>query len=54
MGDITNALNNALANSSNNSNGVSILDMTVSDPPTQMEVQNIANRVDQLILALRR
>jgi hypothetical protein len=35
-------------------NAVSILDMTVSDPPTQMEVQNIANRLDQLILALRR
>jgi hypothetical protein len=47
-------LSAAIAGTSNNSNSISILDMTVSDPPTQMEVQNIANRVDQLILALRR
>jgi hypothetical protein len=50
MGDIQ----NAIGGTSNNSNSVSILDMTVSDPPTQMEVQNIASRVDALILALRR
>jgi hypothetical protein len=54
MGDITNAVNNAIAGTSNNSNSVSILDMTISDPPTQTEVQNIASRLDQLILALRR
>jgi hypothetical protein len=54
MGDIVNAVNNAIAGTSNNSNSISILDMTVSDPPTQMEVQNIASRVDALILALRR
>jgi hypothetical protein len=50
MGDIQ----NAIGGTSNNSNSISILDMTVSDPPTQMEVQNIASRLDQLILALRR
>jgi hypothetical protein len=50
MGDIQ----NAIGGTSNNSNSVSILDMTVSDPPTQTEVQNIASRLDQLILALRR
>jgi hypothetical protein len=44
----------ALAGTSNNSNSVSILDMIVSDPPTQMEVQNIASRLDQLILVLQR
>jgi hypothetical protein len=54
MGDITNAVNNAVAGTSNNSNAVTILDMTVSDPPTQTEVQNIASRLDELILALRR
>jgi hypothetical protein len=54
MGDIQNAVNNAIAGTSNNSNSVSILDMTISDPPTQTDVQNIASRLDQLILALRR
>ncbi len=54
MGDIQNAVNNALAGTSNNSNSVAILDLTISDPPTLWEVQSIATRVDQLILALRR
>ena len=48
------AVNTALPLTSNNSNGVGLLGMTISDPPTQGEVQNIANRLDELINALRR
>ena len=52
--DLNNAVLNTLSQSSNNSNGVSTLAMGVSDPPTQSEVQAIANRLDELINALRR
>jgi len=51
---LNDAISAALAATSANSNGIPILDMTVSDPPTQMEMQTIATRLDQLILALRR
>jgi hypothetical protein len=37
-----------------NSNGVGTLGMAVSDPPTQGEVQAIADKLDELINALRR
>jgi hypothetical protein len=37
-----------------NSNAVATLGMTVSDPPTQGEVQALADKLDELILALRR
>jgi hypothetical protein len=43
-----------LSGTSNNSNGVSVLGMAVSDPPTQGEMQAIANKLDELINALRR
>lgn len=52
--DLNNAVLNMLSQSSNNSNGVSTLAMGVSDPPTQGEVQAIANKLDELINALRR
>jgi hypothetical protein len=52
--DLNNAVLNVLSQSSNNSNGVNTLAMGVSDPPTQSEVQQIANKVDELIQALRR
>lgn len=45
---------NAIGNSSNNSNGVATMGMVVSDPPTQSEVQAIADKLDELINALRR
>ena len=48
------AVNTALPLTSNNSNGVGLRGMTISDPPTQGEVQNICNRLDELINALRR
>ena len=54
-GEVSNAqLNSAINGTSNNSNAVSMLGMTVSDPPTVGEVQAIASKLDELILALRR
>ena len=47
-------LEDAISGTSANSNGVAELGMTVSDPPTQAEVQQIADKLDELILALRR
>ena len=43
-----------LPQTSSNSNSVSLLSLTVSDPPMQWELQTIANRVDELINTLRR
>jgi hypothetical protein len=40
--------------SSANSNGVFALGMNVSDPPTQSEVQEIADKIDELLAALKR
>jgi hypothetical protein len=47
-------LNDAIATTSANSNGVALLGLTVSDPPTQADVQQIAYKLDELINALRR
>jgi hypothetical protein len=33
---------------------VAVLGLTVSDPPTQSEVQDLANKLDELITAMRR
>jgi hypothetical protein len=52
--DLNNAVLNVLSQSSNISNSVLPLNMTVNDPPPQVEVQQIVNKVDELILALRR
>ena len=54
-GEVTNAqLQSAINGTSNNTNAVSTLNMTVSDPPTQGEMQAIATKLDELIAALRR
>ncbi len=54
-GEVTNAqLASAIAGTSNLSNAVATLGMTVSDPPTPSEMQAIANKLDELITALRR
>ncbi len=52
----TGQLNSAISTTSANSNTVSQLGagFTVSDPPTQAEVQQIAAKLDELIAALRR
>ena len=47
-------LDDAIATTSANSNGVATLGLGVSDPPTQAEVQSIADKLDELINALRR
>ncbi len=54
-GEVTNAqLSSAIAGTSNLSNAVALLGLVVSDPPTQAEVQSIADKLDELINALRR
>lgn len=51
----TNAsLEGSINGTSSNSNSVETLGMAVSDPPTQGEVQTIADKIDELINALRR
>ena len=47
-------LNDAIANTSANSDGVSTLDLFPSDPPTQAEMQDVVNKINELIVALRR
>jgi hypothetical protein len=47
-------LTDAIAGTSANTNAVQLLTLTVSDPPTQSEMQSIANKLDELINALRR
>jgi len=55
MGEVSQQqLDDAIATTSANSNAVDTLGMAVSDPPTQAEVQQIADKLDELILALRR
>ena len=54
-GEVTNAqLANAVSGTSSNSNAVMTLGMVVSDPPSQAEMQTLANKMDELLLALRR
>ena len=52
--DIENKEATDFADTSKNSNGVATLGLVVSDPPTQAQVQSLADKVDELILALRR
>ena len=48
-------LNNAIAGTSSNSNGVGDLSgFVASDPPLQSEVQTLADKLNELINALRR
>ena len=42
------------ADTSKNTNAVATLGLVVSDPPTQAQIQSLADKVDELILALRR
>ena len=54
-GEVTQAaLDAAITGTSANSNSVSTLGMVVTNPPTQSEVQTLADKLDELILALRR
>ena len=49
-----NDLNNALATTSANSNGVAPLAAAPNDPPTASDVQTVIDKVNELIAALRR
>jgi len=51
---VNSAITTAMASSSANSNGISTLDLSVSDPPTQSDVQQILGKLNDLIIALRR
>ena len=53
-GNLQNNLNAAITGTSSNSNGVALLNLTVSDPPQQNEVQSIVDKLNELINALRR
>jgi len=44
----------AIDGTSNNSNNVATLGLSVSDPPTQGEVATLVAKIDELINALRR
>jgi hypothetical protein len=48
------ALDAAVAGTSANTNNVGTLGYIVNDPPSQEDVQTLLNKVDELILALRR
>ena len=52
--DLTAAIDATVAGSSANTNAVPTLNMTVNDPPSAAEVQALANKIDELIMALRR
>ena len=55
IADLQNQLDNAIVNTSSNSNGVGNLGLAIAnDPPQIGEVQPIADKVDELINALRR
>jgi hypothetical protein len=54
-GEVTLAqLTSAISGTSSNSNAVATLGFVVSDPPTQWQVQQVVNKLDELITALRR
>ena len=55
LADVPNQIAAAIAATSSNSNGVGNLTLTINNnPPQQFEVQPIADKVDELINALRR
>lgn len=47
-------LDAAISGTSSNSNGVNLMEFTISDPPTQWEVGTVYNKLNELIAALRR
>ena len=53
-GAITTATTNAAANSSANTNSANLLGFTVSDPPTQSEMQQLLEKLNEFINAARR
>jgi FlaG/FlaF family flagellin (archaellin) len=47
-------MNQVLPLTSNNTNWMQTADITISDPPTQAEVLSLRDKLNELILALRR
>lgn len=54
INDLNNAIANALAQTSNNSNGVSTLGQSADGSYQQWQMQMLFDKVDELINALRR
>ena len=52
--DLNNALANAIGGTSANSNGVALIAAAPNDPPTAADWQVLADKVNELIAALRR
>ena len=52
--ELNDAIGTAIAGTSNSSNAVEPLGIVVSNPPTQAQVQAVADKLDELIVALRR
>ncbi len=52
--DLDNAIIGALAQTSNNSNAVAVLGESADTSYNQPQIQNLINKVDELILAMRR
>lgn len=52
--DLDNAIIGALSQTSNNSNGVAMLSESADTSYNQPQIQNLMNKVDELINALRR
>ncbi|MEQ1750407.1 MAG: hypothetical protein ABL974_13350 [Prosthecobacter sp.] len=54
-GEVTNSsLDAAISGTSANSYAVATLEIAVSDPPTQAEVQQVLSKLNELIMTLRR
>ena len=54
QGDLNNAIANALAQTSNNSNGVSTMGQSADGSYQQWQMQMLFDKLDELINALRR
>ena len=54
INDLNNAIANALSQTSNNSNGVGTLGIEADGGYNQQQMQDLINKVDELINALRR
>jgi hypothetical protein len=54
INDLNNAIANALSQTSNNSNGVGTLGQGADGSYNQSQMQDLINKVDELINALRR
>jgi hypothetical protein len=44
----------AIADTASNTNPIATLDLAISDPPTQSELQQVLGKLNELIVGLRR